>query len=242
MISPSIMLQSVRAELAKQGNAERAKQMQRYMKSQMPYHGVPSAPTRAIAKAQLGAVVFTSWSEFRTMVRTLWHEATHREERYIALTLLGMKSGQPFVTMEALGLYEELIVSGAWWDFVDDLAVHRVGALWAVDPAALTTALRAWAASDNLWKRRSAIISQLQRASVDLDFLYDAINAATGTKEFFLNKAIGWALRELSKRQPSEVQRFVAHQGERLAPLARREALRLMVPPSQRLPKRKAAR
>jgi 3-methyladenine DNA glycosylase AlkD len=87
----------------------------------------------------------------------------------------------------------------------------------------MARAMRRWARSDDLWKRRSAIICQLSfKQHTDLALLYECIERAADAPEFFLRKAIGWALREYAKTDPAEVERYVRAQGARLSPLSRR--------------------
>jgi len=127
--------------------------------------------------------------------------------------------------MSLLPLYRKLIVSGAWWDHVDELS-HRVGELLVLDRPAMTPTLRAWAVDTDIWLRRSAIIAQLgAKQSTDLDLLTYAIEASIGEREFFLRKAIGWALREYARTDPGWVSVFVAEHPD-LSPLSRREALK----------------
>jgi len=124
-------------------------------------------------------------------------------------------------------MYEELIVRGAWWDIVDGVASHRVGGLLAAHPKPMKKTMLAWSRSDDLWKRRTAIICQLRfKDAIDLDLLYGAIEPALGSKEFFLRKAIGWALRQHAWTDPAEVVRYVAVHAKELHPLSKREALK----------------
>ena len=123
-------------------------------------------------------------------------------------------------------MYEELIVDGAWWDVVDELASRRVGPILRADRAGVTPILRAWAEDPNLWKRRTSIICQLKaKDDTDLELLTDAIEASIADRDFFARKAIGWALREHAKTDQDWVLRFVAEHPE-LSGLSRREATR----------------
>src|SRR5262249_47545423 len=160
-------------------------------------------------------------------VLTLWRDATYREERYAAIELSGHRYYREFQTLDALPIYEEMIVTGAWWDYVDVLAIHRVGDLLRRFPHPLARTMRAWARGDDLWKRRSAILCQLSfKRDTDLELLYECIEHAMDEPEFFLRKAIGWALREYAKTDATEVRRYVRQHAERLSPLSQREALR----------------
>jgi 3-methyladenine DNA glycosylase AlkD len=133
-------------------------------------------------------------------VLALWRSATHREERYAALALARQRKAQAFQTLEALPLYEEMIVSGAWWDFVDELASHAIGELLERYPREMRRTLREWSRSGDLWKRRAAILAQLGfRDATDTKLLYACIRPSLSSREFFLRKAIGWALRQLAR-------------------------------------------
>jgi 3-methyladenine DNA glycosylase AlkD len=129
--------------------------------------------------------------------------------------------------MKALPIFEEMIVSGAWWDYVDSIATDRLGELLRRYPAAMRRRMLAWSRSRAMWKRRAAILCQLSfKAETDLDLLYACIDLTCHEREFFIRKAIGWALRQYAWTDPAEVRRYVREQGERLSPLSRREALK----------------
>jgi 3-methyladenine DNA glycosylase AlkD len=122
-----------------------------------------------------------------------------------------------------LPLVERLVIEGAWWDYVDNLA-GCVGELLPNDPS-LAAAMREWSHDENLWKRRVSIICQLGRKEqTDLVLLYDCIEPNLGDREFFVRKAIGWALRDYAWHDPHEVDRYVRENAERLSGLSRREA------------------
>ena len=123
-------------------------------------------------------------------------------------------------------MVEEMVVTGAWWDYVDAIAGRGMGAMLAAHPRPVKAALREWAKDDDIWKRRTAILAQLKaKGETDTALLADAIRPSIGDPEFFLRKGIGWALREYSKTDPAWVLTFVeAHPG--LSALSRREALK----------------
>jgi 3-methyladenine DNA glycosylase AlkD len=129
--------------------------------------------------------------------------------------------------LDALPLYEEMITTGAWWDYVDSIASHRLGELLRRYPKELPAILRDWAVSDDLWKRRSAILAQLGfKGNTDLKLLYDCMRPSLQRPEFFLRKAIGWALRQYAWTDTKEVLRFVKAHEKQLSPLSKREALK----------------
>jgi len=225
--APGNLLLDLRAALRAAADPERAAQMQRYMKSAMPYHGVGSTPARQIFRAVLGQAAIPDAAAWRRAVLGLWRGATHREERYGALWLAGDRRARGFQAPDTLPMYEEMIVSGAWWDYVDDIASHRLGELVRRYPAEMKREMLRWSKADDMWKRRSSIICQLGRkADTDLDLLYRCIEPSMDSKEFFLRKAIGWALRAYARVDPAEVARYVAEHQDRLSGLSRREAMK----------------
>ncbi len=224
------LVAAVRRELEARADPARAPQMQRYMKSAMPYYGVRMPEVRLLTRALYAAHPLPDRASWEATTLALFDEATHREERYAALMLLAHRRYVGFLTGAALPLLEHIIVVGAWWDIVDD-ASHRVGSVLLADRAAAEPVIRSWATSRDRWLRRAAIICQLgHRERTDVALLDDAISAAIGEREFFLRKGIGWALREYAKTDPEWVRRFVAEHGEGsqapLSPLSRREALK----------------
>jgi 3-methyladenine DNA glycosylase AlkD len=199
--------------------------MQAYMKSDMPYHGVPTPLLRQLCRSTFAPLQFTSAAQWQDLVLDLWRRAKYREERYAAMFVAGDGRALPFQTPAAMKLYEELIVTGAWWDYVDDIAAHRVGPILRDYPAPLRRRMLAWSRSDNLWKRRTSIICQLGfKQDTDLELLYACIEPSLDSREFFLRKAIGWALRQYARTDPAEVKRYVRRNRERLSGLSLREA------------------
>ncbi len=165
-------------------------------------------------------------ADWRRIIAELWDLATHREERYAAIELAAYPPYQRFISLASLPLYRRMIQEGAWWDYVDSLA-HRVAVLLATYPDRIKPTLRAWARHENIWLRRVAIISQIGfREQTDVALLHDCIAPSLGASEFWLRKAIGWALREHAKANPEDVRQYLeAHQAE-LSPLSRKEALK----------------
>lgn len=209
--------------------------MQAYMKSEMPYHGVQYVPLRQAVRPLFVKHRLETFEEWRDTVLALWRQACYREERYAAMELVGHASSRTFQTLDALPVYEEMIVSGAWWDFVDALASHQIGGLLRQYPREMASILRGWAKGDDIWKRRAAILAQLGfKKSTDCRLLYDCIRPSLGRPEFFLRKGIGWALREYSKTDASEVLRYVRAHENRLSPLSIREALKRTEPGNKR--------
>lgn len=217
----------VRRELARVADVRKAPLMQAYMKSAMPYHGVQSVLLRQTCKELFANLDFSTRDLWRATVLDLWRGATHREERYVSIALTGHKHAAAFQTPAVMPLYEEIIVTGAWWDYVDDVASHRVGPILHAYQAPMRKKMLAWSKSQNMWKRRTSIICQLGfKKETDLDLLYACIEPSLDSKEFFLCKAIGWALRQYAWTDPVEVSRYVRRNESRLSELSKREALK----------------
>jgi 3-methyladenine DNA glycosylase AlkD len=175
----------------------------------------------------LAAHPLHSFEDWRDSALALWRAARYREERYAAIELIGYRTYQSFRTLDALPMYEEMISTGAWWDYVDSIASHRLGELLQRYPKEFPAILRGWAVSDDIWKRRSAMLAQLGfKQETDLKLLYDCLRPSLERPEFFLRKAIGWALRQHAWTDPKEVRRFVKAHEKQLSPLSKREALK----------------
>ncbi|MFB9383765.1 DNA alkylation repair protein [Pseudonocardia petroleophila] len=222
----SDLADAVRAGLAARADPEQAGPMQRYMKSAMPFRGVPKPGREDLVRELVAARPVPPADEFTAAVTDLWDAAEFREERYVALTLTGHRRWAPSQDASWVPLYRHWIVTGAWWDFTDEIASRRIGPLLRAHPAPLTPLLRTWATDPDRWLRRTAVIAQLHAGeAVDLALLVDVVEATLDDPDFFLRKGIGWALRQHARIDPDWVRRFVDdHPG--LSPLSRREALR----------------
>jgi 3-methyladenine DNA glycosylase AlkD len=229
-LSAPELLARVRAALAAAGDPARAVGAQAYMKSVMPYHGVAATPMRAIFGDVFAGVACPSAGAWRNLVLHIWRNAEYREERYAALWLAGERRAAGFQTMDALPMYEEMIVTGAWWDYVDDVATHRLPVLLRRHRAPMRREMLAWSRSDDMWKRRSSILCQLPlKAETDLELLQACMAPSLGAREFFLRKAIGWALRQYARTDPAWVERYVRDNADQLSSLSKREALKVQL-------------
>jgi 3-methyladenine DNA glycosylase AlkD len=222
-MSVAPLVSAIREALRDAADAERAPGMQAYMKSPMPFRGVPMPTVRSITKAAARAHPLLTLDDLETAVRTLWDEAEFREERYAASALLATKTGTG--RLELVPLYEHLATTGAWWDHVDDLA-HRIAELHDAHPLETAAIVRHWSTTADFWLRRLAILSQLgRRDRVDPALLAEVIEPNIADREFFIRKAIGWALREYARVEPAWVRAFVADHDD-LSGLSKREALK----------------
>ncbi|MET8850604.1 DNA alkylation repair protein [Amycolatopsis sp. NPDC004625] len=220
------LVKEIRDGLAELADPAKAPSMQAYMKSAMPFRGVPKPQRSALLKHVLADHVLPDRVTYSATVLELWRTAGYREERYAAIDLSGYRAYRRWQDPELLPVYEEMIVGGAWWDYMDELAIRRIGPILRADRARVTPVMRAWAAGADLWRRRTAIICQVgAKVETDTDLLRGAIEPAIAEPEFFLRKGIGWALRDYAKTAPGWVRSFVDdHPG--LSGLSRREALK----------------
>ncbi|MCL3778302.1 MULTISPECIES: DNA alkylation repair protein [unclassified Actinomyces] len=223
----TVLQGDLRAALAQAGDPQRAEQQRRYLKSKMPMYGVGVPQTRrlAVEVARRHPSLWVDAATWETTLRVLWDGAERREERFAVLAVIRARLGGGHAERaRSLELYQHLVRSGAWWDLVDETS-HAVGAVLLAHPDQADR-MRRWARDEDLWVRRSAIICQLQHKDrTDRRLLTDVIEANEGDPEFFIRKAIGWALRDHARTDPAWVRAFVdTHPG--LSPLSRREALK----------------
>jgi len=219
---PHILTSEIRAGLAAGANAEKAHYMQKYAKSEMPFRGVQADVQRKIYAEALKQYPITTKEEYELVIRELW-QAEYREERYGAF-YVAEKYGK-FQTMEMLPLYREMIVTSAWWDLVDAIAAHLIGALLAKYPQEMKPALYQWIEDDDLWIRRSAILAQLTfKDKTDWRTLEDFCAKCLEEKSFWIRKAIGWALRQYSKSNADAVKNFVERYKDKMSGVTYREA------------------
>ncbi|TMF91409.1 MAG: DNA alkylation repair protein [Chloroflexi bacterium] len=234
------VIERLRAELAAAADPLKAAGMQAYMKSATPYRGVNLPQVRAISRGVFDAMPATC-DEWRETVLELWRGARYREERYAALMLARSKRHRDCLTPDSMPMLEEMVVTGAWWDYVDEIA-GLAGDLLRKHPKQIRPRMRAWSTDVNMWKRRVSIICQLSfKRETDLELLYANIEPNLSDREFFIRKAIGWALRQYAWTDPKEVARYVRAHDSRLSGLSRREALKNILPRSRGKVTRRAA-
>jgi len=197
--------------------------MKKYMRDQFEYLGIKTPERLALQKdfyAQHGLPAVTDLDD---ILRELW-SLPQREFQYAAVGLLSKAEKQ--LQAKFIKTIEYLIVTKAWWDTVDSIAGGTVGVHFKRFPAVREKYLAKWRASDNFWLRRTTILFQLNyKSETDFDLLCDLIRENLGSKEFFINKAIGWALRQYARVDPKAVKKFV-NETKELSPLSRREALK----------------
>lgn len=203
-------------------NAERATAQSAYMRNRFPFFGIMAKERKDLLRPFFARENRPAKSELPQVVKALWRKP-EREFHYSALELCAKFLKQ---SEEAdIKLFEHLLTTHSWWDTVDFTASTLVGNYFRQHPETTQPTVKRWLHSENMWLQRSTLIFQLKyKKQVDSDMLADNIHALLGTQEFFINKAIGWALREYGKVNPDWVVDFVGN--TELSGLSRREALK----------------
>jgi 3-methyladenine DNA glycosylase AlkD len=199
--------------------------MKKYMKDHFDYLGIKSPERKVLFAEFLKENGIPEVPEISTVIKALW-ELPYREYQYCAMVLVEKtikKVGSDF-----LPSIEYMILNKSWWDTVDFVAASIAGSYFKRFTEFLPNRTNDWSESNNMWLNRSAIIYQLKYyKNTDKDLLARYILPHTESKEFFIQKAIGWSLRQFSKTDPEWVRKFIStHQ---LAPLSVREGLKLLI-------------
>ena len=201
---------------------ERAVAMAAYMRDQFEFFGVPAPAVRAVEKAAFAGLPRPGAGDLRAVALESWAR-DEREFQYVACDYLRKHvaaAGPEFVPV-----LRTLITTKSWWDTVDPLATRVTGDLVRAHPE-LVEVMDAWSADANMWLVRTALLFQLHYgAATDTDRLFGYCSRQAGHRDFFVRKAIGWALRHYARTDPSEVRAFVAETPS-LSPLSRREAMK----------------
>jgi 3-methyladenine DNA glycosylase AlkD len=219
MHSWNIEVKAALAPLANEGNATF---MKAYMRDQYEFYGIQSGPRRDALKALFSKQHVPNLDELADIVDELW-SLPQREYQLVAVDLLIKK--KKMLPEYYLHHAERWITTKSWWDTVDMLATHIVASLFQRYPDEAIAVINHWRKSDNIWLRRTAILYQLKfKQNTDQTLLFAIIGENQSDKEFFIQKAIGWSLREYSKTNAAAVTQFIHAQG--IEGLAKREGLK----------------
>jgi 3-methyladenine DNA glycosylase AlkD len=201
--------------------------MAAYMKTSMPFYGVPKPAREQIYRELKQRFAVSNRKDYQRAVQGLWR-LPHREEKYFAIGLA--RTWRDFIVPDSIPLYRRLIEEGAWWDFVDEVAAHLVGTVLLHHRKEIAPIMDRWIEHPDMWIRRTAIISQLKhKDKTDHTRLFRYSLAQAAEKEFFIRKAIGWALRQYAYTSPERVRDFITSNRSKLSPLTYREASRVLI-------------
>jgi 3-methyladenine DNA glycosylase AlkD len=216
------LIATAASELANRADAEKAAGMAAYMKTDMPFYGVQKKGRTEVFRIIKREIPITDNSTYRAAVGALWDQP-HREEKYLAIGIA--KTYTDFLTFANMDLYRRLVVEGAWWDFVDEVAINCVGIVYLNEREQTEPTIEAWVDDDIMWLRRSSLISPIKhKADTDHEMLFDHCLRRADETEFFIRKAIGWTLREYAKTEPERVRAFLIKHRDKLSGLSFREA------------------
>lgn len=219
-MTPAAYAQALHRFFAAQGNPTEAAAMAAYMKNNFVFLGIKAPARRALGKSFLLQHGLPERTE--DTVRAIW-QLPERELHYFAMELCGklVKKAPP----ERLALYEELILANSWWDSVDYISPHLCGIHLQQYPALRNTTIKKWARSNNIWLMRTTLLFQMTyKKHTDKELLFSLCREMAQSDEFFIKKAIGWALRQYARTEPESVKKFVKNTP--LSALSQREALK----------------
>jgi len=208
------------------GNREKALSMSAYMKGLFQFKGIPSELRKSIQKKWFDELPYKKDSRLvKTLIKLLFSQK-EREFHYVAIDLL-IKIPKKDIEIEDSKFIEHLVITNTWWDSVDAIASHFMGKYLEKFPIEGRKAIENWRKSSNFWLNRTCLLAQMKyRNETDFELLKSLIIQFLPNKEFFIQKAIGWTLREYSKYNPELVRKFVDEIN--LTGLARREATKYL--------------
>lgn len=213
---------AVKNALTPISNADNAAQMKAYLRDQFEFFGIQAGPRRAAIKPIFTNVTLPPVEDLVDVIDELW-SLPEREYQMVAIDLLvKMKQHLAPTTLPDL---ERWITTKSWWDTVDMLGTHVTGSFYQRHPEETMVYIERWRRSDNIWLRRTTLLFQLKyKEATDVKLLFELIRENKHDKEFFIQKAIGWVLREYSKIDSRSVIDFI--DSENIQGLARREGLK----------------
>lgn len=218
-------LNTIVESIQQQGDPAKVEGMKAYMKQRFDYFGLTADVRKQIEKIIFPELKILSRKEKWILVRELWAQP-QRELHYFAVDWINSWPKKEMEEGDDIHLLF-LLSTHSWWDSVDSIASNYLGWYWQTYPEKRDTMIAEWRAGDNFWLQRSCLIFQLKyKKDVDFELLKGLIREFKPNKEFFIQKAIGWSLRQHSRIDPWGVQAFVEE--EKITGLARREAMRLI--------------
>lgn len=216
-------LQLLQSTFESERNTEKATDMEKYMRGMFPFIGLRAPDRKLLSRTFMRELKFQD-EDMMSVIHSLW-EKPEREYQYVAVDYL--IKNKRYLNVEYLDMIKYLIVTKSWWDTVDLIASHLVGILFSKYPQLIKERGDEWLHSDNIWLQRTMLLFQLKyKEETDKELLFSIIRQTYHIDEFFIQKAIGWSLREYSKTNPDAVIDFI--ESHELSNLAKREGLKIM--------------
>ena len=205
-------------------NVQKAAQQTAYLKNQFSFYGLTSPQRRALQKPFLAKKYLPEKKTAIQICKALWRKPK-REFHYFSQELIGKYQK---MDKDDIDFFEWMLSNNSWWDTVDYIAVNLVGNYFTRFPEERLQVIDKWLQSGNIWLQRSCLLFQLKyKLNTDTRLLVYCIESLLGSKEFFVNKAIGWCLRQYSRTNSNWVLEFV-EKHPLLSNLSRKEAIRLI--------------
>ena len=197
--------------------------MQAYMRDQFDFLGIPTPVRTALDREVVAGLDRPDETQLAQVANACW-ALPHREYQYFACGYMRKHIGVAGAGF--IDVAQRLITTKSWWDTVDALATRTVGPLVRAHPDRVAT-MDDWIDHENMWLARTALLHQLTfKQATDVERLFRYCRRRASDREFFIRKAIGWSLRELTKTDPESVRAFLAEMGDELSPLSRKEAVK----------------
>ncbi|MDF1663772.1 MAG: DNA alkylation repair protein [Planctomycetota bacterium] len=226
-MSAKELVDYVVGEFESLANPEQAKPMAAYMKTTQPFYGIKKPERVPVYRQMKKRFPPKNQRAYLAAVKELWTRP-HRECQYAALEYACYF--KDFVNAGSMEFYEQLVREGAWWDLVDVIAAHLVGKVLLKDRETLAPVMDQWIDDDDCWIRRTALLSQCRhKEKTDEKQLFSHCLKRANEKEFFIRKAIGWALREYSYADPKAVKSFLLENKAKLSGLSLREGAKGLI-------------
>lgn len=219
--------QLVQERLSSLADPAKAVEMAAYMKTDMPFYGVQKPDRLPIIQDLKRDFKPSSLSEYHENILSLWQQPK-REEKYLAINYAELFP--QFITIDSLPLYEQMVREGAWWDYTDSIASHLTGPVLLGNEADVRPIVDGYVDDSDFWIRRTALLSHLgHKKNTSFKHLFIYCRKLAPEKEFFIRKAIGWALREYSKSEPNRVKQFLAENKGKLSALSYNEGAKHLI-------------
>ena len=214
----------LKSDFRKAANEANQRPMEQYMKDQFSFYGIKATNRRKVSQKYMEKECRPPFEYLENVVKELW-QLPQREFQYF-----GVELTEKYTThfqQDSLSLIEFMITQKPWWDTVDHIAKKLAGAYLLKFPKAKNKTTEKWVNSGDLWLQRTALLFQLSfKEQTDNELLFTLINQLKAREDFFIQKAIGWALREYSKTAPDKVKVFVS--AIQLSNLSKREAMKVI--------------
>lgn len=222
----SELFQSILVTFKAHADAELQVGMQNYMRGKFDFFGIKSPARKEISRSFFQDIKKCTKAETVELIERLWKEP-QRELHYLAQELFFKVAKMHINEEEDIIFLEWMVTHNSWWDTIDFIAPKLMKIYFDKFPENRNSKVDEWVKSNNIWLQRSAILIHLkQKASLDADYLFDTILRLNDTNEFFIDKAIGWVLRENAKHHGALILDFVKSNEKNLSKLSFKEALK----------------